>query len=105
MNGFTATITIASGQTLSAALDLDTYGVRYIRRLLVLAPATLPESVTLSVSMDNSTYFTLQSGAADIVFPAGKATQVNGFLCRYIKMLAGGAVASDRLFTLSIAAE
>jgi len=101
----TTTLTIANGQTLSSALDLNTYGTRYVRRVLVLAPATLPESVTLRVSMDDSTYFTLQSGGSDITFPADKATQINGFQCRYVKLLAGVAVAADRVFTLTLAAE
>ena len=105
MNYENVSLTIVSGQTLSPALDLDTYGKRYVRRLLVLAPATLPETVTLAVSVDDVTYATLQSGAADIIFPATKATQINGFQVRYIKMQAGGAVAADRTFSLTITAE
>lgn len=99
------TLTIASGQTLSPALDLTSYGTRYVRRVLLIAPATLPESVTVLVSTDDSTYATLQSGAADIVLPAGKATQINGFQTKWLKLQAGGAAGADRTFILTIASE
>ena len=105
MKWYAALITILSGQTLSPALDLDPTHYRLVRRILVIAPATLAESVTVLVSTDNVTYGTLQSGGSDITFPAGKATQINGFQCRYIKFQAGGAVAADRTFDLTITAE
>lgn len=105
MNYYSTSLTILSGQTLSASLDLNIYGRHYVRRVLVIAPATLPEVVNPLVSMDDSTYATLQSGGDDIIFPAGKATQINGFQVQYIKLLAGGAVGADRNFTLTVAME
>lgn len=105
MNYFAASVTIVSGQSVSAAFDLNAMGVSYVRRVLILAPGTLPEVVNLLVSLDNSTYAVLQSGGDDITFPAAKATQINGFQVRYIKFQADGAVGADRVFTLSISSE
>jgi len=99
-------LTITSGGTLTPALDLDAnYGPHYVRRVLILAPATLPETVTVLVSIDDVTYVTLQSGATDIAVPQGKGTQINGFQCRYLKLQASGAVGANRVFGLTIVAE
>ena len=106
MNYAITTVTILSGGTASAEVDLDTFNaVKYVRRVLIQSPSTLPESVTMQVSVDGTNFATLQSGAADITFPAAKATQINGFMVQKFKLVAGGAVAADRVFQVSIAAE
>jgi hypothetical protein len=100
------TLTITNGSTLSPAIDLDAnYGPRYVRRVLILAPTSLPETITVLVSLDNTTYVTLQSGGSDITIPQGKGTQINGFQARYLKLQAGSAVGADRVFGLTITAE
>ena len=105
MNYIATTLTITSGQTESPEVTLNSYGERYVRRVAVQSPSTLPETVTMSVSIDGSAFATLQSGGSDITFPASKVTQINGFMVTKLKLVAGAAVGANRAFLISIAAE
>lgn len=98
-----ATLTILGGQTESPEFDLRiSVNAPLAVNLLIIAPATLPETITIRVTIDGTTYGTLQSGAADIVLPAGKATQVQNVTAQKFKLVAGAAVGVDRLFHIAL---
>lgn len=99
------TLQIDSGQTLSSVVDLDQFNAFQSHQVLILSPAALPETVTLQVSLDGATYVDLQSGGTDVTLPVGKGTQINNFIARYMRLSAGGAVAANRTFSLSISAD
>lgn len=95
------TLTILSGQTESAELDLAGTNIRGPIGLLIVSPATLAETVHLVISTTLAGNFgRLQSGGADVVLAAGKATQFSFVTGRVIKLKATGAVAADRTFNL-----
>ncbi len=89
------TLTIASGETESAALHV---GGR--NTIVIGAPATLPETVTLHTSLDGTTYQEHQSNGIDITIGAGKNVSVHPLTVHSIKLVAGGAVAAARAFTV-----
>ena len=99
------TLTIASGATQSEELNLKDNAARRVKTLNIRAPATLPETVTVHLSeATGGTYAALQSGGSDITLPANRVTIVPGLAEGAIKLVAGGAVAADRVFTIRGAA-
>lgn len=92
------TLTIANGQTNSAALPLER--IRYMSGFVIWAPATLPESVTVAVSYDGTNYATLQSAGTDVTVGAGKAVVVlsGGFVG--LRLTSASSVAADRAFVI-----
>lgn len=98
------TLTILSGQTESESLDLVARagGIPIATNLVIQSPVTLPETITARVSVLGSRYSILQSGGADVTIPADRATQVIGVISKTLKLYAGVAVASDRVFDVSV---
>lgn len=95
------TLTIANGQTESPALDLQAVFPAGKLSLLIIAPATLPETVTPRVSGTTAgTHHALQSGGSDITLPAAKSTTIDPLVAGSLKLVAGGAVAADRAFEI-----
>ena len=88
------TLTIANGATNSGALGNL---LRKARALRIFAPATLPETITVFVSVNGvdwvSTGTTLSAGEATLVeFPASQD----------MRLTAGAAVGADRVFEVYI---
>lgn len=100
MPAYFATLTIPSGQTVSNAADLDD-GVP-LAALSIQAPATLPETVTLAASHDGTTYGDVQSAGSDVTLPAGKVTTLTAIPYNKVRLRAGGAVAADRVFVVTL---
>lgn len=96
------TLTIANGATLSEELSLQPQSVRRRVTLMLIAPNTLPESVTIRVRRVVAAATTeagmLQSGGSDIALPAGRATVIDPLTAASIQLVAGGAVAAERVF-------
>lgn len=94
-------VVIANGQTssntVSAALvyeDAMTIGLQ--------APATLPETVTIYVSQDGTNWNALYDGSTTVLAPlATYAASYPVFPWKYFKLVAGGAVAAERIFKMS----
>lgn len=103
------TLTIANGTAVSSAvLELNSGYSRNIATLLIVSPATLPESITVEVTTKydpanpgNSVWGTLQSGGADITLPAGKATQLTEITAEALRLKSSTNVAGDRVFNLN----
>lgn len=96
-----ADVTISSGQTASSAVAAGT-GYKRAKYLVIGAPATLPEVITVTISLDDGvTYHTLQSGGSDIVIGAGKAVVILAQGWTHMKINAGGAVGGDRTFKVN----
>jgi len=95
-----ATLTIANGGTTSNILDA--LPVAPAMSLVIMAPATLPETVKVQVAPDtNGTFRDLQSNGSDVVLAAGKATPIitlSGVAIR----LSSGATAGQRDFDVMI---
>lgn len=87
---------------LSAQTDSDWIPesiLQQVRELLIIAPATLPETITFQVSVDKAQIGTLQDGTGDIGITAGKAIVLGIILPgQYLRIHSGSAVAADRTF-------
>lgn len=95
------TLQIANTATESAILDFTTGEHAWVKDMIVVAPDTLPETVTIHVAKDSTGNFNaLQSGGTDITLPVAKATHVGPVAYRFLKLVAGVAVAADRDFDL-----
>lgn len=101
-SGYNKTITIASGQTVSAdVLNLAGLGARRKFSVQFYAPGTLPETITVQVAPSpTGTFAPLQSGGSDVTLTAGDATTVVDLVAGALRLVAGGAVGGDRVFTL-----
>ena len=102
------TLTIASGGTSIEYIDRK---MSQAVAAVLYCPATLPETVTVYVAAKAAsapTYVKLQNSGADITGAAGKAIPFPAGApgaFEAIKLLAGGAVAADRTFTLVLVIE
>ena len=92
-------LTIANGET-----DSDQYDesqLTGVRAIALQAPGTLPETITVQVSLDGGTNFAaLQSPpGTDVTIAAGKAIviDVGGFDA--FRLQAGASVGADRVFS------
>ena len=101
-SGYTKTLTIASGQTISSdVLNLAGLGARRVFSVSFRSPATLPETVTLQTSeTPTGTFAPYQSGGADIVLAVGESTPVTDIIAGALRLSAGVAVAANRVFVL-----
>lgn len=92
-------LTIPSGQTASNAVVIG----GWLRACSIFAPGTLPETVTVQIepTATGTDFKTLRSGAADVEVPAGKAVIIMEGVYKQIRLLAGGAVAADRVFSVN----
>lgn len=95
-------LTIPAGGTASPALSTLQFsraGVGSAVGILIAAPATLPESVSVQVlPAGSSEWRVLQSGGVDVTVAAGKAIVLSPAPFNDIRLLAGAAVAADRTF-------
>ncbi len=97
------TATILSGQTLSASVSVDGLGHQTVKDLIFFSPGTLPEGVTIEISLLGTDFSTLQSGGVDISLPAGKATQIFGLSLGHFRLKADAGVGADRAFEIGVA--
>lgn len=95
----TITLTIPVSGTQSNAEELGG-GVDMVT---LYAPATLPETVTLHSSPDGVTFSAHQVTGADVTLAAGKARSVYPLRAHSIKLVAGAAVAAQRVATAYLA--
>lgn len=94
-------ISILNGATDSSRSVQSTLETDDATAILILCPATLPETVTITVSADGGVTFpyTLQNGnGSDITLAAGKAIPITVPLGMTWRLHAGGAVAAQRDF-------
>lgn len=99
--GYTKALTIASGNTDSDILDLDSMGARRVMTLLFFVPSAVVEVITIHVApVDTGTFLPYFEGGFDVVLTAGKATKVDGLNAGALKLVASGAVGGDRTITL-----
>ena len=97
-------LTIPIGQQDSGVIDFRSAGYQGIQGLLIVAPATLAETITVEVATDpNSTFVTLQSAGTDVAIAATKGVVIDplrsiGALKLHASVAVTGA---DRVFELS----
>ena len=102
------TLTISSGAAESAELSLVDNGVRRIKNITFINPATLPETVVVKVAEATSgTYNTLNDGFGnDVTLLAGKSQVQAGITAGALKLVStSGNVAADRTFIIRGAAQ
>ena len=95
-------LTIPNGQTTSNVLTKR--NLQQARSLVIGAPATLPETVSIEVAFVDGTpanWQQLQSNAADIIIAADKAVVLTHVPFVQLRLVAGGAVAADRIFSVN----
>jgi hypothetical protein len=91
------TFVIANGGTTSNEISL-----RYIKSLGIVAPATLPETVTVQVKPHNDANFrALSSGGSDVTVGAGKAIALEFLPFEKIRLVSGVNAAAERTFQVS----
>lgn len=97
------TMTIANGTSTSDITIDFTKVFRRVRSIVIYAPATLPETVTVEVAEnDSGTFKPLQSNGTDVTLTAGKATPITNIGFGSMKLVStSGNVAVDRVFTIS----
>lgn len=96
-------LTILNGQTISDVLGPSQ--LKWAERVVIQAPATQPETVTVQVSFDGTTYAALQTpgpSPADYVTAAGKATTIPFPAWRYLRLVAGAGVGAQRDYSVMI---
>lgn len=95
------TLTIANGQTESPELDVAAQFPAAKLTVVIMAPATLPEVVTIKTAKNTGGgYGVAQSGGSDIGLTAGKNATINPLLAGALKLVANGAVGADRVFQI-----
>lgn len=96
------TLTIASGQTESEELNLEDNGRRIPKNLTFYNPATLPETVVIKLAKTvGGTYASLNDGFGnDVVLLPGKSQVQARVTAGALKLVAGSAVGSDRVFSI-----
>lgn len=109
MGGFVANlpdVTIASGQTDSNAIG----GMDDAEALTIYAPGTLTGTITIQVAPDRqvseggsavTTWYTKQSGGADITIPAGKSVTLTDIGFRQLRLHSTSAEGANRTFKLT----
>lgn len=99
------TLTITSGTDASPAMDLGGQAARRIFALLIMAPLTLPDTVTVQVApRGSSTWRTLQSNGNDVTLAAAKATPITSISSSQLRLKASANVAADRVFDIEAGA-
>ena len=95
------TLTILSGATESAELNLAADGTRWGKDLVFFSPGTLPETVKVHLArVVGGTYAILEVGGSDVALVANKAQLLTGLAAGALKLVATGAVAANRVFTI-----
>lgn len=98
-------LTIPNGQSDSPGIStldpLARPGVGSSVGLLIAAPATLPETITVEIlPFGSATWRTLQSAGADVTIAAGKAVVIAPTPFADLRLHSGVAVAGDRTFDI-----
>jgi hypothetical protein len=97
-------VTIAAGQSETPEIALNEEFPAGNIALTVGADADLAEVVTIHVAANiGGPYFMLQSGGADIILPASKATSLDPFVAGSVKLVSAGSVGATRTFILMAA--
>lgn len=98
------TVTIASGQTVSEAVDLHGYSL-----LGVVTPAALTgSSMTFQGSVDGNTYNAIYDTSGNQLSMTVAASRFIAIAptdlasCRYLKLVSGSSEGADRTITLAI---
>lgn len=96
----TVTLTIASGQTASNAIEIG----GFLQACTIFAPTTLPEVVTVQIepTPNGTTFRTLLSGPDDVTVPEGKAVIIMETPFSQLRLRSGGAVGADRVFSVCL---
>ena len=111
MGGFVANLpnlVIPSGQQASNAIG----GMDDAEALTFYAPAALTGTITIQVAPDKQaseggpatstlTWYTKQSGGADITIPAGKSVTLTDIGFRQMRLASGSAEGADRTFKIT----
>lgn len=97
-----ATLTIAQAATESDVLNVATIFPSARLALTILAPATMPETVTVHIApVVGGTYVALENTAGnDLVLTAARGTPVEVNGAGALKLIAGVGVAAARSFTV-----
>jgi hypothetical protein len=95
------TLSIANGGTDSAVVEALPLAPAV--SVLIMAPATLPETVTVQVAeKPTGTFVDLQTNGSDVVLTAAKATQITVMGGACWRLHAGSAVAAARDFRVIV---
>lgn len=93
------TLTIPNGAQASNELNLVGSMSRGVIAMEILAPLTLPETVSLQSSIASGGNFrTLQSGGVDITIAAGKVLQLTEVTSMILRLASATPVGADRVF-------
>lgn len=90
-------ITISSGSQNSGSID----GFSDATSVLVVAPATLTGTLTVQGSLDNSVFFDVQSGNADITLSASDAAEIVNPSFQWVRVRSSTAEGADRTISLA----
>lgn len=98
-------LVIANGQTESAVIDLRAAPHQDAMGFTIVAPTTLPETVTVHAAARATGLFQpYQQDGVNLTIPAAKTTVVRDVAKHGIgafKLVAGAAVAAERAFEIS----
>lgn len=91
-------LTILSGQTESGSISMQQ--LRHCKAIAIQGPATLPEATVVQVTIDGSTWSTLQDGGSDVAVTAGDTTVI--FPTPFAGLrLSAATTAADRTFLVA----
>lgn len=93
------TIVIASSGQNSSSLAADPH-FQNATGLIIFAPATLTGTIKVQVSIDDSTYYDLQSSGADVNVAASDAVPITFQGWNYIRVTSDMAEGGARTFTI-----
>jgi hypothetical protein len=93
------TITILSGGTTSAVLDIASIAGRSPVALFIASPGTLTGTVTLqAATLSGNTFVPLQSAGANITLAVSVGTQITDLSAGAIRLVSGSSEGADRVF-------
>lgn len=96
--------TIASSGNTSNVIAVDSVSLDSLAGaagVCIYAPAALTGTITVEVSVDGTTFVTLQSGGADVSIGAGKAITLTEISFRHVRLKSSGSEAAQRVFSVS----
>lgn len=100
-NDRSKTLTIASSGTESDVLNLGSLGTYDGYRIGILSPDAVTGTITIGVAAtETGDYQTLQSDGTDVNLTAAKASVLDPFPFRYMKIVSSASEAAARSFIL-----
>lgn len=97
------TVTISTSAQASSAIDLDR---KYIRSLVIGAPAAVTGTINVQISLDKQeSWLYLQSGSTDIDIPAARCVVIDCVGYDAVRVYSSSAEAVDRIFTVKAVEE